>query len=46
VLGTADDAAHDFSAKVECTNGRTIFAERPMYFNFRGWTGASCVVGH
>jgi len=46
VLGTGDDAAHDFSVKVECTNGRTIVAERPMYFNFQGWTGGSCVVGY
>jgi hypothetical protein len=46
VLGTGDDAAHDFSAKVECTNGQTIVAERPMYFDFQGWTGGSCVVGY
>ncbi|MHB8896463.1 MAG: bifunctional metallophosphatase/5'-nucleotidase [Candidatus Geothermincolia bacterium] len=45
VLGIGDDAAHDFSVKVECTNGRTIVAERPMYFDFNGWTGASCVIG-
>ncbi len=46
ILGVGDDVAHDFSAKVECTNGRTIVAERPMYFNFKGRTGASCVVGY
>ncbi len=46
VLGTGDDAAHDFSVKVECTNGRTVIAERPMYFNFQTWTGGSCVVGY
>jgi 5'-nucleotidase / UDP-sugar diphosphatase len=46
VLGTGDDAAHDFSANVECTNGRQIIVERPMYFNYLGdWTGASCVTG-
>jgi FtsP/CotA-like multicopper oxidase with cupredoxin domain len=46
VLGTGDDAAHDFSAKVECTNGQKIIAERPMYFNYRGvWTGGSDAVG-
>jgi hypothetical protein len=28
-LGTGDDASHDFSAKVECTNGAKIIAERP-----------------
>ena len=46
ILGVGDDVAHDFSVKLECTNGRTIVAERPMYFNFKGWTGASCVVGY
>ncbi|MEW6554145.1 MAG: DUF5719 family protein [Actinomycetota bacterium] len=45
-LGTGDDAAHDFSMKVECTNGRSIVAERPMYFNYGGvWTGGHDVMG-
>jgi len=45
-LGTGDDAAHDFSFKVECTNGQNIVAERPMYFNYKGvWTGGHDVVG-
>ena len=45
-LGTADDVAHDFSAKVECTNGQAIIAERPMYFNYQSkWTGGHDVVG-
>ena len=44
-LGEGDDAAHDFSAKVESTNSRKIICERPMYFNYKGWTGGSCVVG-
>ncbi|HEY5526782.1 MAG TPA: multicopper oxidase [Candidatus Anoxymicrobiaceae bacterium] len=45
-LGEGDDAAHDFSMKVECTNGQQVIAERPMYFNYKGkWTGGSCVVG-
>ena len=35
MLGEGDDAAHDFSAKVECTNGQQIVAERPMYFNYK-----------
>ncbi len=40
VLGEAEDDAHDFSAKVECTNGQGILAERPSYFNYRSkWTG-------
>ncbi|MHB8896004.1 MAG: hypothetical protein ACYC99_12630, partial [Candidatus Geothermincolia bacterium] len=46
ILGVGDDAAHDFSAKVECTNGQQIVAERPMYFNYNGvWTGGHDVVG-
>jgi len=49
-LGSADDAAHDFSAKVEEANGLDIIAERPMYFNYQGpsmrnWTGGHDVVG-
>ncbi len=45
-LGTGNDAAHDFSTKVECTNGQSIIAERPMYFNYNGvWTGGHDVVG-
>ncbi|MBC7081858.1 MAG: hypothetical protein H5T44_06445, partial [Thermoplasmatales archaeon] len=45
-LGTGDDPAHDFSARVECTNGQQIVAERPMYFNYMGkWTGGHDVVG-
>lgn len=45
VLGTADDPAHDFSSKVECTNGQVIIVERPMYFDYHGWPGGSDVVG-
>jgi hypothetical protein len=45
-LGVGSDKAHDFSAKVECTNGQTIIAERPMYFNYNGWTGGHDVVGY
>ncbi len=40
VLGEASDDAHDFSARVECTNGQLIVAERPMYFSYgAGWNG-------
>ena len=46
MLGTGNDAAHDFSTKVACTNGQPIIAERPMYFNYNGvWTGGHDVVG-
>ncbi|MBU4489444.1 MAG: CapA family protein, partial [Actinobacteria bacterium] len=41
VLGEGDDAAHDFSAKVETTNGTGIVVERPMYFSYAStarWT--------
>ena len=45
-LGEGDDPAHDFSCRVECTNGLGIVAERPMYFNYHGaWTGGHDVVG-
>ena len=44
-LGVADDAAHDFSAKVESTNEVGIIAERPVYFNYGGWTGGHDVMG-
>jgi len=45
-LGTGDDTAHDFSTKVECTNGGKIIAERPMYFNYKTtWNGGHDVVG-
>jgi spore coat protein A len=45
-LGEGDDEAHDFSAKVDATNGPLILVERPMYFNYQGaWTGGHCVVG-
>lgn len=36
VLGIGDDPAHDFSAKVEATNGVKVTAWRPMYFNYQG----------
>ena len=46
LLGEGDDPAHDFSARVECTNGQQIVAERPVYFNYGGrWTGGHTVVG-
>ena len=45
-LGGGDDAAHDFSCIVKCTNGRSIIAERPQYFNYGGvWDGGHNVVG-
>ncbi|MBU1672509.1 MAG: hypothetical protein KKF41_07290 [Actinobacteria bacterium] len=36
VIGTGDDAGHDFSTKVECTNGQRTVVERPIYFTFNG----------
>ena len=44
-LGEGDDVAHDFSTRIACTNGRKIIAERPMYFDYKGCTGGSDVVG-
>ena len=43
-LGTGDDAAHDFSTMV--TSDQPVITERPMYFDYRGWTGGSCAVGY
>jgi hypothetical protein len=45
VLGTGDDAAHDFSVRVTCDSGRQVIVERPMYFDLHGWTGGSDAVG-
>ncbi|MHB8894396.1 MAG: NHL repeat-containing protein [Candidatus Geothermincolia bacterium] len=49
VLGTGDDAAHDFSCKVESTNRQLVIAERPTYFNYRpgvrNWSDGHDVVG-
>ena len=49
-VGTGDTEAYDVSAKVESTNGVSIVAERPMYFNYQGmgahnWQGAHDVSG-
>ncbi|MCJ7744762.1 MAG: SpoIID/LytB domain-containing protein, partial [Actinobacteria bacterium] len=46
VLGTTDDASHDFAARLEVTNGVGIIAERPMYFNYQGgWSGGHDAMG-
>jgi hypothetical protein len=46
VIGEGNDVSHDFSAKVESTNGVPILAERPMYFNYQGlWNGGTDVIG-
>jgi hypothetical protein len=45
ILGTADDAAHDFSTTVTCAGGQQVLVERPMYFDYHGWSGGSDVVG-
>jgi hypothetical protein len=46
LLGSADDAAHDFSAEVKCVSGDGIIAERPMYFNYKSnWSGGHDVMG-
>ena len=43
-LGAGGDAAHDFSTMV--TSDQPVICERPMYFDYGGWTGGSCVVGY
>jgi len=46
VLGSADDAAHDFSTVAVSLGGQPIVMERPTYFNYKGaWDGGSDVVG-
>jgi hypothetical protein len=37
-------AGHDVSTKIHST-GAYVVAERPMYFNYRGWTGGHTAVG-
>ncbi len=44
-LGSGDDAAHDFSAKVECINDVAVIAERPMYFSYRSARGTTVTGG-
>ncbi|MBU4441311.1 MAG: metallophosphoesterase, partial [Actinobacteria bacterium] len=50
ILGEGDDVLHDFSCLVDSTNGVPIVAERPIYFNYQGytrlnWTGGHNVIG-
>jgi hypothetical protein len=45
VLGEGNSASADFSCKVECTNGQSIIAERPIYFDYKGWNGGHNAVG-
>ncbi|MBU1672508.1 MAG: YncE family protein [Actinobacteria bacterium] len=45
VLGSADSNEYDFFTQVKSANGALILAERPMYFNYKGWTGGTDVVG-
>ncbi len=44
-LGVGNDEAHDFSALVEAISGVSIICERPMGFDYSGWTGGHCVMG-
>ncbi|MBU4218756.1 MAG: hypothetical protein KKB90_07300, partial [Actinobacteria bacterium] len=46
VLGEGDDVLHDFSARVQSTNGVPIVAERPIYFNYQGYTRLNWPGGH
>jgi hypothetical protein len=45
VLGEGNSASSDFACKVECTNGQDIIAERPMYFDYKGWNGGHDAMG-
>ena len=44
-IGIGDSGAYDFSARVVSTNGMPIVAERPIYFDYGGWTGGTNVLG-
>ena len=45
-LGSADDTAHDFSAKVATNDSVEIVAERSMYFNYQNaWNGGHATLG-
>jgi hypothetical protein len=46
VLGELDDSSHDFSARVETTDGTKIICERPIYFNYQGYTRLNWPGGH
>ncbi len=37
---------YQLSSRVEVTSGSWIIVERPMYFNYNGWTGGHDVVGY
>ena len=45
VMGQGNDSSFDFSCRVETTNKTTIIAERPMYFDYNGWTGGHDAIG-
>jgi hypothetical protein len=47
-LGSGDDAAHDFSARVSAglADINEVVVERPVYFDYRGTSGASLTGGH
>jgi hypothetical protein len=35
----------DFGILVRSSDGKPLVVERPMYFDYKGWTGGSDVVG-
>jgi hypothetical protein len=38
-IGQYNSEACDFSALIEVKSGGKVFAERPVYFDYNGWTG-------
>jgi hypothetical protein len=38
-LGSDNTVASDFSTRIDTTNGVPLVAERPIYFDYNGWTG-------
>ena len=46
LLGSGNDATHDFSARVQTTNGTAVVVERPMYFSYLNAQGVQVTGGH
>jgi hypothetical protein len=45
-LAGAGKLGCDFSATVTTRTGGNFLMERPMYFDFNGWTGGHDVIGY
>ncbi len=45
-VNTHAGAGYQLSSRVEVVSGSWIIVERPMYFDYNGWTGGHDVVGY